>query len=156
MKNIPRNEAIAKLLLKFIPCLLIIGFISSISSNGFSQQIHREVVYSGGETFVNTAFSLSYVIGEGNIVSGDFTDINWDEGLFYLSIAMDATVGTSYSAMGTRPLSSVPYSLDNNSIYINTVYKGDQYLVITGSDGPPAGTISDYNLNETIVIGTQT
>ncbi|MDY0104302.1 MAG: FISUMP domain-containing protein [Lentimicrobium sp.] len=101
-------------------------------------------------------------IGEGNSVSGDFSNINWGEGIYFLAVAMDASGGNSYTPMGATQLCSVPYALYTNSIYVkysnDTLYIGDQYVVIPGGIGPPTGTVTDFdgNVYETIVIGTQT
>ncbi len=50
-------------------------------------------------------------IGTGNVVSGEFQNINWSDGPYYLKIEMDATGGNSYSDMGSSPLLSVPYAM---------------------------------------------
>ncbi len=50
-------------------------------------------------------------IGSGMVVSGEFQNINWSDGPYYLKIEMDATGGNSYSDMGSSPLLSVPYAM---------------------------------------------
>ncbi len=74
---------------------------------------------------------------------------------------MDVTGGSNYTEMGTSQLLSVPYSLYTASIYVHhsndTLYIGDQYVIISGGGSSP-GIVIDYDGNEyeTIVIGTQT
>lgn len=125
--------------------------------------INGNIVYS--ETFSPTSNSsgvFTVNIGEGIPVSGDFMSIDWGHGMFFLAVAMDVSGGSSYIDMGTTQLCSVPYALYTNSIYVNysndTLYIGDQYVIISCGNGPPQGTIIDYdgNVYETVVIGTQT
>jgi hypothetical protein len=69
-------------------------------------------VYS--ETFAATTTSLGLInlqIGKGTPVSGSFTTINWGSGSYYLKVEIDPTGGTSYVAMGTTQLLSVPFAL---------------------------------------------
>ncbi len=131
--------------------------ISLISNN-----INGTVVYS--ETFSPSSngvgiFNLN--IGQGSVISGNFSDIDWGADNYFLKVAMDVTGGSNYVDMGTTQLLSVPYSLYTASIYVHysndTLYIGDQYVIISGG-GPSPGTVTDYdgNVYETIVIGTQT
>ncbi len=50
-------------------------------------------------------------IGEGTVVTGTFSSINWGVGEKYLQIEMDVTGGTSYTDMGAQQILSVPYAL---------------------------------------------
>lgn len=66
------------------------------------------------ETFSPTtnAFGLfSVEIGNGSIVSGDFTTINWGEGPYFIKTEVDPDGGTSYTDLGTAQLMSAPYAL---------------------------------------------
>ncbi len=55
--------------------------------------------------------SINIVIGEGTMISGDFSSINWSAGSYFVKISADATGGTDYTSLGTQQLMSVPYSL---------------------------------------------
>jgi hypothetical protein len=52
---------------------------------------------------------VALVIGQGSTVSGDFSQIDWSLGSYYLAIDLD--IGSGYVSMGTTQLLSVPYAL---------------------------------------------
>lgn len=54
---------------------------------------------------------VSFKIGEGTVVSGDITTIDWSDGTYSIKTETDVTGGTTYTITGTSPLSSVPYAL---------------------------------------------
>lgn len=56
---------------------------------------------------------VNIVIGSGTATLGSFSSINWGTGNYYLGIELNT--GTSYVAMGTTQLLSVPYALYANS-----------------------------------------
>lgn len=66
------------------------------------------------ETFAPSTNAYGIVnleIGNGTVVSGDFTTIDWANGPYFMETAVDLTSGTSYAVMGTSQLMSVPYAL---------------------------------------------
>ncbi|RLD31989.1 MAG: hypothetical protein DRI88_09890 [Bacteroidetes bacterium] len=118
-------------------------------------------IYSESFTPVSNAIGVFTVnIGEGNPLSGTFADINWGADKYFLNVAIDPAGGSNYIDMGTTQFVSVPYSLYTASIYVNysndTLYIGDQYVVLTG--GGSGGDVTDYDGNtyETVTIGSQT
>ena len=94
------------------------------------------------ETFAPTTNNYGLVnleIGNGTVVSGDFTTIDWSAGPYYIETAVDVNGGTSYDVMGTSQLMSVPYAL-----YAKTSGNGQGPVGpqgATGAQGPqgPAG-----------------
>jgi hypothetical protein len=70
-------------------------------------------------------------IGNGTVLSGIFSSINWSLGQMYIKVELDPLGGTAYQNMGTMQLLSVPYAL-----YSKT--SGDGGLTL-----PYAGTTSN-------------
>lgn len=69
-------------------------------------------VYSETHSVSSNDFGLANLnIGNGTIVSGDFSTIDWSTDQYFLQVEMDETGGSSYQLMGTSQLLSVPYAL---------------------------------------------
>ena len=58
---------------------------------------------------------VTLVIGQGSATTGDFSELNWSLGSYYLGIEIDANTGNGYVAMGTTQFFSVPYALYSES-----------------------------------------
>jgi len=54
---------------------------------------------------------VNLAVGEGTVVSGDFTTIDWGNHSYFIQVAVDVTGGSNYQVMGTTQLRSVPYAL---------------------------------------------
>jgi uncharacterized protein (TIGR02145 family) len=59
----------------------------------------------------NTNGLVSLEIGTGTIVLGDFANIDWSDGPFFIKTETDLDGGASYTISGTSQLVSVPYAL---------------------------------------------
>jgi hypothetical protein len=59
----------------------------------------------------NTNGLVSIEIGGGTVVSGNFANINWANGPYFIKTETDPNGGTNYSITGTSQLLSVPYAL---------------------------------------------
>src|SRR5690554_2425853 len=73
---------------------------------------------TGSAVYIETQLPLtndnglaSLQIGEGDIVFGAFSDIDWENGPFFIKTAVDPLGGIDYSITGTSQLLSVPYAL---------------------------------------------
>lgn len=78
---------------------------------------------------------VSIEIGGGTVVSGNFANINWANGPYFVKTETDPAGGTSYSITGTSQLLSVPYALHAKTVEIDNVQDGDTtYWKVNGNN----------------------
>lgn len=71
-----------------------------------------EALYSERQTLTtNDNGLMTAEFGTGTVELGDFSAINWSNGIFFLVTEIDPTGGTNYTITGTSQLLSVPYAL---------------------------------------------
>jgi hypothetical protein len=80
-------------------------------------------------------------IGNGAVVSGDFSTIDWSTGPYFLKTETDPTGGTNYTITGTTQLLSVPYAL-----YANVA----DSVVNDNVDDADADPVNELNTNMTL------
>ncbi|RLD50589.1 MAG: hypothetical protein DRI94_08215, partial [Bacteroidetes bacterium] len=98
------------------------GTVLSEQSTGIQitilqSSISGTLVYQ--ETFSETtnAFGLiNLEIGTGENQVNSLSDINWENGPYFIQTAIDVSGGTNYIVMGTGQLLSVPYAMHANSV----------------------------------------
>lgn len=79
---------------------------------------------------------FNLIIGQGTVVSGTFSNINWGTNPKFLKVEMDVTGGTSYVTVGTTQLLSVPYAMAAGNLvksstnYTNNNTSGTGYNVV--------------------------
>ncbi len=76
------------------------------------------------ETFSETtnAFGLiNLEIGTGENQINSISDINWENGPYFIETAIDVTGGTTYEVIGSSQLLSVPYAIHANSVNANNI-----------------------------------
>jgi len=77
------------------------------------------VKYQETQNFMTSEFGLiNCTVGNGNVVQGDFTTVDWNTGVRFLKIEVDEGVG--YTVLGVQQLISVPYALASLTS-VNTV-----------------------------------
>jgi hypothetical protein len=110
-------------------------------------------------------FSLN--VGQGTVVSGTFSGINWATNAKFMQMEMDPAGGSSYIDMGTSQMMSVPYakyaerSGNGFTHYVGEIWGGGiVYHVYRGADGQEHGLIlsltdlyleSDYGWGYTMI-----
>ena len=85
-------------------------------------------------------------IGKGTPVSGTFSSVKWGTDEFFLKLEMDPAGGTTYQALGTSQMLSVPYAL-----HATTVETEKQELSVAGQNI----SISDGNTIEAPSLWSQ-
>jgi uncharacterized protein (TIGR02145 family) len=69
-------------------------------------------VYSERHTPSTNANGLATLsIGTGTVLNGNFQNINWSSGLYYIQTETDPNGGSNYTIISTQQLLSVPYAL---------------------------------------------
>jgi hypothetical protein len=93
------------------------------------------------EVTTNAQGIFSVVIGDGSQISktGNFSDINWKINPKFLKVEMDPAGGSSFLAMGTTRLQSVPYAYYANGVNADNV---DGVLSVS-KGGTGVATITD-------------
>jgi hypothetical protein len=93
------------------------------------------MVYSESQLAMTNEYGLfTLSIGNGNILSGDFSNIDWSGSNIYLKVEIDENGGNNYEVVGTTKFMSVPYAL----------YGKDE-------DDDPKNEIQELNLSGTIL-----
>jgi uncharacterized protein (TIGR02145 family) len=100
------------------------------------------VVYSERHTPITNSNGLATLsIGTGTVLNGNFQDINWSSGTYYIQTETDPNGGNNYTITSTQQLLSVPYALyaetSGNSILGPQGPTGPQGPIgLTGATGP--------------------
>ncbi len=69
-------------------------------------------VYSEIHSCTTNTFGLIDIeIGSGSFQIGEFSDINWASGQYFLKVELDPSGGNNYQIMGISQFVSVPYAL---------------------------------------------
>ncbi len=106
-------------------------------------------------------------IGEGTIVSGNFSNINWGDDKYFLQLELDIKGGNDFQFMGTSQMLSVPYALYAERANVSntdtsstnelqtitrngtdvTLSKGGGTVSIADNDNDPNNEIQTLNIN---------
>jgi hypothetical protein len=152
------------LLLFFVQCLACFSLMAQVPQAFKYQAVARDIngdlltnqtvsflisilqgSASGTAVYVETHTSMTndyglvnLEIGNGTVVSGSFSAIDWGGDSHYLKVEMDPAGGTLYQAMGTSQLLSVPYALQSGDSPPDddwTITGNNQYSAVTGNVG---------------------
>ena len=86
------------------------------------------------ETFSVTTTAqgmFSINVGQGTVVSGTFSGINWGTNAKFMQVDLDPAGGSSYIDMGTQQMMSVPYALygckSDTAMFSRLSYQGVKF-----------------------------
>ena len=109
---------------------------------------------SGTPMYVETHYTITNAnglmtlnVGEGTPISGNFTNINWSEGPFFLKSEIDPNGGANYSITGVQELLSVPYAL-----YAEKAGNVSTFAVVPTDTGYVISIIQDGAAPQTIFL----
>ncbi len=83
--------------------------ISILQDSAIGSEVYREIFNPNPQT--NSNGLLSIEIGTGIILTGNFSLIDWANGIYFIKTEIDPTGGTNYTINGTTQILSVPYAL---------------------------------------------
>jgi microcystin-dependent protein/plastocyanin len=83
---------------------------------------------------------VNVVIGQGTVVSGLFSTIDWSQGPYFIEIGIDETGGANYTVFGAQQLMSVPYALYAENAGNPGVPGPQGPIGLTGPSGPIGAT----------------
>ncbi|MFZ1228356.1 MAG: hypothetical protein WAQ83_10120, partial [Saprospiraceae bacterium] len=87
--------------------------------NPDGEVVYQEIYNPNPKTNINGL--LTFEIGSGLKLAGEFSSIDWSTGSFYIQTEIDPKGGTSYSLSSISPINSVPFAL-----YSASGVKGDK------------------------------
>ena len=112
----------------------------------------------------NTNGLITLEIGDGNITSGNLSNINWSDGPYFIKTEIDPSGGTNYTISGTSQILSVPYaihaktaeSITGNITETDPVYTSSQASYITATDITNLNNLSGLNTGDQDISGITT
>jgi hypothetical protein len=110
------------------------------------------VAYSETHTpMSNTNGLISFVIGQGAVLSGVFANIDWASGPYFIKTQADPEGGSNYTISGTTQILSVPYALHASQAVslVGGVIESDPVFL----SSPSAGITSSHILNWNVAYG---
>jgi len=102
------------------------------------------VVYSERQSVITSQYGLvNFVIGQGTVLSGTFSTINWSSGNYWVSLGVDFANGTNYIDYGSQRLMSAPYALYAKTAGVQL----NQWRYGATAPAAALGNIGDFYLN---------
>ena len=104
------------------------------------------VVYAERQSVLTSQYGLvNFVIGQGTVLSGTFSTINWSTGNYWVNLAVDFANGTTYVDYGSQRLMSAPYALYAKTAGVQL----NQWRYGTTVPASALGNVGDFYLNTT-------
>lgn len=117
------------------------------------------VVYAETQsTSTNINGLVNIEIGTGVVQSGNFTNIDWRNGSYFIKTQVDPAGGTNYTITGTSQLVSVPYALhaktaEKSLTETDPVFTASQAVNITTNDITNLSNLSGTNTGDQDLSG---
>ena len=92
--------------------------ISILQGSVFGASVYIETLTP--ETNANGLVTIEIGREDATVVTGDFPQINWSDGPYFIKTETDPSGGTTYTITGTSQLLSVPYALHSGTAEILT------------------------------------
>jgi hypothetical protein len=106
--------------------------------------VNGTVVYAERQSVITSQYGLvNFVIGQGTILSGTFSAINWSTGNYWVSLGVDFVNGTNYLDYGSQRLMSAPYALYAKTAGVQL----NQWRYGATAPAAALGNIGDFYLN---------
>ncbi|MGB3464862.1 MAG: hypothetical protein WBA74_06320, partial [Cyclobacteriaceae bacterium] len=86
---------------------------------------------------------VSIAVGEGNVLAGNYSSIEWAKNSFFIKIEADPDGGTNYELSGVNQLLTVPYA--HHSTTADSLTNGESDPVFNKS---AAGSITNLDINK--------
>ena len=95
-------------------------------------------------------------IGAGNLLFGNFSDINWSGDKYYIKLEMDPSGGSSFELLGVSRLLSVPYALFAKNA--GNGFSGNYNDLVNVPSFSQVAVSGNYNdlLNKPVTDGSET
>jgi uncharacterized protein (TIGR02145 family) len=122
-----------------------ISILQGSATNGTVFYVERH----SGTTNANGLLTIE--IGDGQVVQGSFSSINWANGPYFIKTETDPTGGTNYSIEGVSQFLSVPYALYAKESGTAGPAGQDGKSVLNDSIDPDTtvGVLGDFFINTT-------
>ncbi len=99
-------------------------------------------VYSEDHLVATNSNGLAtFNIGDGTVLSGSFSAIDWANGNYFVKTETDPTAGTNYTIVGTSQLTSVPYALSS----LDNKWESNSFGINYNSGSVNIGTAVPFN-----------
>jgi hypothetical protein len=104
---------------------------------------------------------ITIEIGNGAVQSGNFANIDWTNGPYFIKTETDPSGGSNYTITGTSQLLSVPYALhaktaERSITETDPVYTASQAANITATDITNLSNLSGVNTGDQDISGIAT
>ncbi len=117
------------------------------------------IVYRETHNITTSSQGLFSVnVGQGTVVAGSFTHINWGSNHKFMQVELDPTGGSSYIDMGTQQMLSVPYALFSgatrptiSSVGDTMYFGGGVYYIIPGISAANCVVSAGTIINDTSI-----